>query len=162
MKMVHKNSIMSKWRAGILGLVVSLAPAFGWAQNLIQSVNSTQQAGNAVGRIELSEPLGAVPAGFTVQTPPRIAIDLPGVGNGMGRSSIEVNQGNLRSVNVAQSGDRTRLVLNLKQAASYTAQLQGKSLLIVLQTAGQAPAAAAPSEPVHFAEALNRNQLALK
>ena len=163
MKMVHKNSIMSKWRAGILGLVVSLAPAFAWSQNLIQSVNSTQQAGSEVVRIELSEPLAAVPAGFTVQTPPRIAIDLPGVGNGMGRSNVELNQGNLRSVNVAQSGDRTRLVLNLKQPASYTAQLQGKSLLLVLQLPGQAPAAtAAPAEPVHFAQALNRDQLALK
>ena len=38
-----------------------------------------QQAGAEVVRIELSEPLAAVPAGFTVQAPPRIAIDLPGV-----------------------------------------------------------------------------------
>jgi Tfp pilus assembly protein PilP len=58
-----------------------------------------------------------VPAGFTVQTPPRIAIDLPGVGNALGKSSVEINQGNLRSVNVAQAGERTRLVLNLKKAA---------------------------------------------
>ena len=31
-------------------------------------------------RIELTEPLAAVPVGFTIQAPPRIAIDLPGVG----------------------------------------------------------------------------------
>ena len=73
-------------------------------RTLIQSVNSTQQAGSEVVRIELSEPLAAVPAGFTVQTPPRMAIDLPGVGNSLGRSTVELNQGNLRTVNVAQSG----------------------------------------------------------
>ena len=67
--------------------------------------------------------------GFVVQNPPRVAIDLPGVGNAMGRSSVEVNQGNVRSVNVAQAGDRTRLVLNLKQASNFRTQLQGKVLL---------------------------------
>ena len=85
-----------------------------WAQNTIQSITSSQQAGTEVVRVELSEPLAAVPNGFSVQAPPRIAIDLPGVSNGLGRSSIDINQGNLRSANVAQAGDRTRLVLNLK------------------------------------------------
>jgi type IV pilus assembly protein PilQ len=51
----------------------------------------------------------------------------------LGRSSVEINQGNLRSVNVAQAGERTRLVLNLKQASNYRAQLQGKALLLVLE-----------------------------
>ena len=104
----------------------------GWEQNAIQSFKSSQQGASEVVRIELSEPLVAVPAGFTIQTPPRIAIYLPGVRNAFGRSSVEVNQGNLRSVNVAQAGERTRLVLNLKQASSYKAQLQGKTLLLVL------------------------------
>ena len=38
--------------------------------------------------------------------------------NALGRSAIDINQGNLRSVNVVQAGERTRLVLNLKQAAA--------------------------------------------
>ena len=75
---------------------------------------ASQQAGTEVVRIELSEPLTAVPAGFSIQTPPRIAIDLPGVSNALGKNSVEINQGNLRSVNVAQAGERTRLVLNLQ------------------------------------------------
>jgi type IV pilus assembly protein PilQ len=95
----------------------SAFPAF--AQNAIQSINSSQQAGSEVIRIEMTEPLAAIPAGFTVQAPPRIAIDLPGVTNGLGKSSVEINQGNLRSVSIAQSGERTRLVLNLKAPAGY-------------------------------------------
>jgi type IV pilus assembly protein PilQ len=120
MKSNQENRIMSMWRVRALALVLGIgAPLAGWAQNAIQSINSTQQGTAEVVRIELSEPLAAVPAGFTIQTPPRIAIDLPGVTNALGRSSVEVNQGNLRSVNVAQAGERTRLVLNLKQASSY-------------------------------------------
>jgi type IV pilus assembly protein PilQ len=79
-----------------------------------------------------------VPNGFSVQSPPRIAIDLPGVSNALGRNNVEVNQGNLRSVAVATAGDRTRLVLNLKQASGYRAQVQGKALLLILDVSGPA------------------------
>ena len=48
-----------------------------WAAPAIQSVTSTQQAGTEVVRIEFNEPLATVPAGFAVQTPPRVALDLP-------------------------------------------------------------------------------------
>ena len=167
MKSNQENQMTAKWRARALTLVLSLgACASALAQNAIQSINSSQQSGSEVVRIELSEPLAAVPTGFAIQTPPRIAIDLPGVTNALGKSSVEINQGNLRSVNVAQAGERTRLVLNLKKAANYRAELQGKVLLVMLD--GAAPpetavaAAATPSAPANFAPSQNRNPLALK
>ena len=167
MKCIQEIQMTSKWRSGALALALFIGvPIMAIAQNnTIQSINSTQQAGTEVVRIELSQPLTAVPTGFTIQTPPRIAIDLPGVGNAMGRSTIEVNQGNLRSVSVAQAGERTRVVLNLKQPSSYRAQLDGKVLLVVLDSAvaiapasGTTPAAST----TQFAESLNRNPLALR
>jgi len=106
--------------------------------------------------------LAALPAGFSVQSPPRIAIDLPGVSNALGRSSIEVNQGNLRSVVVAQAGDRTRLVLNLKQASGYRAQLQGKVLLLLLEVSGPAVANATEQPAATFAPAQNVDQQTLR
>lgn len=163
-----ENQIMMKWRARqLMALAMFLgATCSAWAQNAIQSINSTQQAGSEVVRIELAEALPAVPNGFTVQVPPRIALDLPGVSNGLGKSTIDINSGNVRSVNVAQAGERTRLVLNLKQPANYTASLQGKVLLVVIDGPG-APAtakapAAASNEPVHFAESLNQSSLSLR
>ena len=160
-----KTTMLSKWRTFALALTLLVGlPATVAAQNAIQSINSTQQAGTDVVRIELSEPLAAVPTGFTIQAPPRIAIDLPGVGNALGRSSIEINQGNLRSVSVAQAGERTRLVLNLRQASNYKAQLEGKVLLLVLDSA-PAPATAAiaaPGAPTRFAEPLNTSPQGLR
>jgi type IV pilus assembly protein PilQ len=123
----QENQMTAKWRSRALALALSLGaclPAF--AQNAIQSINSSQQAGAEVVRVEMSEQLAAVPAGFSIQTPPRVAIDLPGVINSTGKSSVEFNQGNLRSVNIAQGGERTRLVLNLKKAANYRAEIQGR------------------------------------
>jgi type IV pilus assembly protein PilQ len=153
MRITEENPKMSYWphcRTALAALgTAALAaawPAVAWAQNAIQSITSSQQAGTEVVRIELSQPLTAVPAGFSVQSPPRIAIDLPGVGNALGRSMVEVNQGNLRSVAVAQAGERTRLVLNLKQASGYRAQVQGNTLLLVLDSGdGSAVAQAAPA-----------------
>ncbi len=115
MNQKQENRNMVKWRAGLAALALAVfTPMAAWAQNAIQSITATQQAGAEVVRIELKEPLAAVPNGFAVQTPPRIAIDLPGIGNALGKSSIEINQGNLRSASVAQAGERTRLVLNLR------------------------------------------------
>ncbi len=155
---------MSRWPVRALALaLLAVSTVSAWAENTIQSITSSQQAGAEVVRIELSEPLAALPSGFSIQTPPRIALDLPGVGNAMGKSSVEINQGNLRSANVALAGDRARLVLNLKSPSNYTTRLQGNALLVVLETAAPAPAAAsAGGEPVHFAESLNRAQLPLK
>ncbi|GAB4562693.1 MAG: type IV pilus secretin PilQ [Rhizobacter sp.] len=163
MKNMQEIQIMGNLRARVLALALLVgAPGMAFAQNAIQSISSTQQSGSEVVRIELSEPLAAVPSGFTVQTPPRIALDLPNVGNAMGRSNIEINQGNLRSVNVAQAGDRTRLVLNLKQAANYKAQIQGKILMVVMESSATSAAQSAAAEPVRFAEPLNQSQLPLK
>jgi type IV pilus assembly protein PilQ len=155
---------MSLWRSLFCVLALGLGAAMSAsAQNAIQSINSTQQAGAEIVRIELSEPLAAIPVGFTVQTPPRIAIDLPGVANAMGKSSVDVNQGNLRSINVAQSGERTRLVLNLKNPSGYRAEVQGKVLVLFLDSAGPPVAQGSTPQPsVRFAESLNRSQLPLK
>jgi type IV pilus assembly protein PilQ len=169
-----EKRIMMKWRVWGGALALTLAAPMAFAQGVIQSITSTQQSGADVVRIELSEPLAAVPAGFAIQQPARIAIDLPGIGNGMGKPSVEINQGNLRSVNVAQAGDRTRLVLNLKQAATYRAQLDGKALLIVVDSsapaavAAAAPAAqgaapaAAPAAATTFAPSQNRDPQSLR
>ena len=146
----QENPNMLNWRLRAATFVLGIAaPLLGWAQNTVQAITSSQQGGSEVVRVEFAEALSAIPNGFTVQAPPRVSIDLPGVGNGLGRSTVDINQGNLRSVSVAQAGDRTRLVFNLKQAANYRAELQGKALLIVLESTSAASAAVASTgEPV--------------
>ncbi|MEK8085557.1 type IV pilus secretin PilQ [Aquabacterium sp. A3] len=159
---------------------LALVSPLTWAASAIQAITSTQQAGSDVIRVELSEPLASLPAGFVVQAPPRVAIDLPGVTNGLARNVVEINQGNVRSVNVAQAGERTRLVLNLRQPTTYRAQVQGKTLLLMLDPSAsaapepapavQASAEAAPvaeatpvkDSAVHFADNHNAMPLALK
>ena len=150
----------SLWKPVFLGLTLALASLVAHAQVAIEAVSGSVQGGAEVVRIDLSQALTAVPAGFSIQAPARIALDFPGVSNAMGRSTVEINQGNLRSVNVVQAGDRTRVVLNLKQPAAYKAQIQGKSLLVVLDAVVGASPTVSPA-PV-FAESRNRDTLPLK
>ena len=149
-------------RRALLGVmvVVGSMPLLARAENAIQAVSGSIQGGSEVIRIELSEPLASIPTGFSIQAPARIALDFQGVSNSLGRSAIEINLGNMRSANVIQAGERTRVVLNLKTPAAYKAELQGKSLLIILDSQdGAAPSmAAAPA----FAESRNRDSLPLK
>ena len=145
---------------GVMVVVVGSMPVLARAENSIQSVSGSVQGGSEVIRIELAEPLASVPTGFSIQAPARIALDFQGVSNSLGRSAIDINLGNMRSANVIQAGERTRVVLNLKTPTAYKAELQGKSLLIILDS----QAAAVPSvaaAPV-FAESRNRDTLPLK
>ena len=130
------------------------------AQNTIEAVSGTIQGGMEVVRIELSQALSAAPSGFAIQSPARIALDFPGFSNGIGRSTVEINQGNLKSVSVAQAGERSRVVLNLKAATTYKTQQQGKVLLVFLDPV-VAAVAATTAAPV-FAENRNRDSLPLK
>lgn len=143
----------------VAAAMIGLSPS-ARAEPAVESVSGSIQGGAEVIRIDFTEPLSAVPTGFAIQSPARIALDVPGATNGMGRTAVDVNLGNVRSVNVVQGGDRTRLVLNLKTPTSYKAQLQGKSLLVALDSVA-APAAAAQG-PATFAESRNRDAQPLK
>ena len=91
-----ERTIMKPWRVALASISLACVSPMTWAAAAIQSISSSMQSGGEVVRIELSEPLAAVPTGFLVQSPPRIAIDLPGVTSAMARNSVDVNQGNLR------------------------------------------------------------------
>ncbi len=151
-----------KFCALVVGLCVAI---FSRAQtgNSIEAVTASLQNGSEVVRVDFANPLGSLPAGFSIQTPARIALDFPGIGNALGRNAVDLNQGNLRSANVVQSGERTRLVLNLKQATAYKSEIRGKSLFVMLESVATAtPAPTAAPSGQAFAENKNRDMLALK
>ncbi|WP_035241480.1 type IV pilus secretin PilQ [Acidovorax sp. JHL-3] len=153
---------MNHYRNAVCAIVATLAATAAMAQSAIEAVTGTMQGGAEVVRVELSQPLAAVPTGFAIQSPARIALDFPGTTNSMGRSVVDVNQGNLKSINIVQAGGRSRLVLNLKQATSYQAEVQGKTLIISLVPVTTSMAASQQSSAVVFAEGANSDSLPLK
>ena len=142
-----KNQILLKGVSMWQRMLVICALTFGgsvYAQTSIDSVTASVQGGAEVVRIDLSQTLTFPPTGFVIQSPARIALDFPGATNGLGRSTVEINQGNLKSVSVVQAGDRTRVVVNLKQPATYKTEIQGKSVLVMLDSSSTSSAEAPP------------------
>lgn len=142
--------------------IAILVPISGYTQTLIQSVAGSMQNGVDVVGIDFSEPLAALPTGFSIQSPPRIALDFPSASNASGKTVFDVNQGNVKTVNVVQAGDRSRVVLNLKQATSYQAEIQGKSLLISLGVASSSTPAVQSVQPSVFADSASLDAQTLK
>ncbi|MDB5913763.1 MAG: type and secretion system protein, partial [Ramlibacter sp.] len=156
-----KNTNEWSWRA--LGAVAAMLMA-AWsgavqAAPAVENITGSMQGGTEVVRIEFSEALSAAPTGFAIQSPARIALDVPGATNNMGRNAVDVNVGNLRSVSVVQASDRARLVLNLKAPTNYRTQLDGKSLIVTLEPVAQA---ATPTSQPAFAESRNRDTQPLR
>ncbi len=159
----------SGWRKG---LALCLAAAFALllatgplrAQDesplAIESVSGFLHQGVEVVRVDFTRPPGALPASFAIQSPARIALDVPGAVNALGRQVVDIQKGNVRSVQVVPTGERTRLVINLKAVAPYALQLQGRSLLVTLHAPAPSPATAAPFTA--FAESRNRETLPIK
>lgn len=151
-----------KFGAALAAVFLALAAPVAWAQaakNAVESIDfSSVQGGKILVRIGLKEPLAAIPQGFAVTNPPRIAIDLPDTVNGLNRNQVEAGEGDLRSVSVVQTANRTRLVMNLARNLTYTQSLDGRQLVITIDgsqaptSAGTVPTAPSSGTAV-FAEA---------
>lgn len=153
--MKRLNSILSS-AMQMLGLFIAFGlwgvQAQAEAQNSITALNvSSAGDGTTVIKVELAQPLANVPAGFTINTPPRIALDFPNTANGLGKSVQDFSEGDLRSANIVQAGNRTRLVINLNQMLAYDTKIDGNALLITLQ--GKAADRTAIASTARFAEA---------
>jgi type IV pilus assembly protein PilQ len=103
--------------------------------NSIDRFQVSQEAGRTVVRITTKEPLKNVPPNFSVASPARIVFDFASTANALGRASEDIGQGELRSMNVVQGADRTRLVLNLRRPLGHESILEGNTLVVTLAEA---------------------------
>ena len=142
------------------GLLLLVSVASG-QENSIENFDVTQSGGQVLIRLTLKNPIAATPGSFTIANPPRIAFDFPDTTNGLGRNSQDIGEAVLRSMNVVQAGERTRLVLNLRNMVPYESKIDGSSLLITLAATGGAQQAATGGA-ARFAEGRADLQHALK
>jgi len=119
----------------LLALGVQAAQAQAQA-NAIESITANQQGANVVLNIAMKNAPAKAPLGFAITNPARIALDFGATSNATGKSTQEINLGDLRSVNVVQAAERTRLVLNLKRAVNYTTAIDGKAIVVTIDGAG--------------------------
>ncbi len=82
-----------------------------------------------------------IPKGYAIEKPARIVLDLSGVTNGLSKKKYPLSFGNADSAVVLGSNDRTRIILNLSNPGTYTAQVEGNTLIAIVDasTAAQLP-----------------------
>lgn len=101
--------------------------------NQIENLEVAEQGGAIFLRVTMKAPLDSPPPSFSVANPARIAFDFPDTGNALGRSVQAIEQGDLRSANIVQAGDRTRLVLNLVKMSPYETRVEGRTVVIAIR-----------------------------
>ncbi len=100
--------------------------------NAINVVNVTN--GQITVKITLDQPMSAPPVGFSLTNPDRIVFDFVNSINGLGRNAQEIGNSDLRSINVVQTENRSRLVMNLLRPMTYQTKIQDNHVVITLKT----------------------------
>ncbi|HEY1042653.1 MAG TPA: type IV pilus secretin PilQ family protein [Telluria sp.] len=126
-------------RALRVGAFVALALAGGAAvaqENAIESISANQQGSNVILKVQMKNPPAKLPIGFSITNPARIALDFGKTVNATGSTTRELNLGDLRSINVVEAGERSRLVLNLKRPLNFATAIDGNAVIVTVDGSG--------------------------
>jgi type IV pilus assembly protein PilQ len=104
--------------------------------NAIEAISANQLGSNVIVKVTLKKPPAKSPIGFSITSPARIALDFGATVNATGKNVLEMNLGDLRSVNVVQAGERSRLVLNLKRPLNYATAIDGNAVVVTIEGSG--------------------------
>jgi len=128
--------------AGRRGWATALVAFFAWAfaaSAFAQTANSLDgvtvsraSSGRVVVRFQLKSPPVNPPASFSINSPPRIALDFLDTANGLGMTQRPVDEAGLRSFNFIQAGNRTRVVFNLNRPQSFETNVEGSTVIVTL------------------------------
>jgi type IV pilus assembly protein PilQ len=131
-------SISSLRRIGIGVLLFAgvTLQALAQSANRLEGITFTTGAGN---KVELTLRLSdnaPTPLTFTVDNPARIALDLPDTSVAMPSRRVDVKQGVVDTVNVAEANGRTRVVLNVDNLVPYETRVQGNTIVVTVGSGG--------------------------
>lgn len=132
--------------------------AYAQGTNRLESIDTSVLSGNNVQiTLRLSDE-APTPLTFTVDNPARIALDLPNTAVAMSSRRVDVKQGVVDTVNVAEANGRTRVVLNVDNLVPYETEVRGNTIVVTVgagasTAAGQAAAARTAAAPAARAPA---------
>jgi len=119
-------------RLGIAGLLLAMLTSVAQAAPSITDIEFSSRPGS---KFEIRLDFDQVPPdinAYTIEKPARIAIDFPNTGSSLERKRYSLPYGNATGVVVLESGDRTRMVVNLVKLVPYETRVEGNSLYVVV------------------------------
>jgi type IV pilus assembly protein PilQ len=117
-------------------LLLCAFPVVAAAANAIQQIQVRRDGDNILLKVEMQDPIKSAPGTWSIVEPPRVVFDFPDTDNRSGATVQQVNEGDLKTINLVQSESLTRLVLNLYRATKYSSEVDGRNLFIRLTSQG--------------------------
>lgn len=128
MKKTHLRAlVLASFWFGLCGV----AAAF---ENAIKQIQVHHEGNQVLLKVQMASPLKSLPGNWSVVEPPRVVFDFPDTENQSGQTTKSVLAGDLKSLNLAQTENLTRLVLNLYRPTKFSTEIVGDALFITLQT----------------------------
>jgi len=121
---------------GLLGAVVGLVLSLmAGAANAASTIRNIEFSSRPESKFEIRVDFDGLPPelkSYTIEKPARIAIDFPDTRSALEQKRFSLPYGNATGVVVLESGDRTRLVVNLVKVVPFETRVDGNSLFVVV------------------------------
>jgi type IV pilus assembly protein PilQ len=135
----------------VSGLLLAAAATLAQATTNVTDIEFSSRPGSKFEvRLDFDGPPPGELKSYTIEKPARIAVDFPDTASKLDSKRYSLPYGNATGVLVLESGDRTRLVVNLVKLVPYQTRVEGNSLFL---TVGQ------DSEGEYFKQTTDPNQL---
>lgn len=123
---------LGKWMRPLAGLALGMWAFAVQAAPTVTDIEFSSRPGSKFEvRLEFSETPPDMKA-YTIEKPARIAVDFPGTSSGLKQKRYSLPYGNATGVMVLESGDRTRMVVNLVKLVPYETRIEGNNLYLLV------------------------------
>lgn len=129
----HVASGRSRWLWAWLALLCMAGPTVVAAEpaTLDDIAFTALPGGGFEAKLSFSEDVDK-PAGYVIESPPRMVFDFPNAKSALAQKKYALSFDIAKSAVVVTSGDRTRLILNLRETAGYDVKSENHSVSIVV------------------------------
>ena len=140
------GAVPGGWISLLVGCFWSVATAA--VPVVIEDIAFTAQPGAQLEvRLTFSEPPSADIESYSIEEPARIVLDFPDTRSGLEQKRFSLSQANATSVMVLESGDRTRMIVNLVDLVPFESSVSGRQLTLMIgHDGGQAAASSAAAD----------------
>jgi type IV pilus assembly protein PilQ len=127
--------------AALVFLSVSMMPQAFAAKHSLKDIVFNTLPGERLQLVLSFDSSPPEPLAFTIDKPPRIALDFPDTKNLLARRSKDIGIGVARNVTTAEAKGRTRVVVNLSDLVSYKTTIVANDLIMTLGDRSNTPPA---------------------
>ena len=133
---IGKESLGNRLRGAMLALALSLVTSAALAAPTVQDIEFSSRPGSKFEvRVEFNETPPDIKS-YSIEKPARIAIDFPGTTSSLEQKRYSLPYGNATKAVVLESGDRTRLVVDLVKLVPYETRIEGNNMYLVVGQEG--------------------------